>query len=171
MEIKEINPANRPGKSDEARKRIPMSVPVRKLEAPDIPGYHLHWFRGSPDRIARAQDAGYEFVHRDEVKVNYTGIGGSPTASGNTDMGSQVSVVAGEELGPDGQAVRLVLMKIKQEYYEQDQKIAEDRNEQVAAALRGGMLGAENDRSGDAQHRYVDKERTQIPAMFRRKKS
>ena len=165
MALKELNAASREASNAE-RKRIPMSVPVQKLEAPDIPGYHLHWFIGTADRIQRALDGGYEFVDERETQVNNVGLGGDSTASGNTDMGSRVSVVAGTELGRDGQPIRLILMKIKQEWYEEDQKLVVDRNEKVATALRGGLLGTENDAPGDSVHRYVDRSRTKIPDLF-----
>lgn len=164
MAIAPINPATSVKAAE--RKRIPMSVPVQKLEAPDIPGYHLHWFNGTPERLQRAQEGGYEFVYDRDMKINAVGLGSDSTASGNTDMGSQVSIVAGSELGRDGQPIRLILMKIKQEWYDEDQKHQENRNEQVVAALKGGMMGAEKDASGDSRFRYVDKARTAIPDMF-----
>jgi hypothetical protein len=165
MAIEKLNPAS-PPKGDAERKRIPMSVPVQRLEAPEIPGYHLHWFTGSPERLQRAIDGGYEFVDEREMKINNVSIGGESTRSGNTDMGSRVSVVSGQEVGKDGQPTRLILMKIKQEWWEEDQKLVEGRNEQVAAALRGGLMGAEKDAPGDTRLRYVDKARTAIPDFF-----
>ena len=166
MSVEKANPATRVDSAKAERKRIPMSVPVQKLSAPDIPGYHLHWFNGTPDRLQRALDGGYEFVDEKELKINNVSLGSVSTASGNTDMGSRVSVVSGSEIGKDGQSLRLILMKIKQEWYEEDQKLVEARNEQTAAALRGGMLGAEKEQAGDSQHRYIDKNRTKIPDMF-----
>lgn len=170
MSLEKASPATRAVATASERKRIPMSVPVQKLEAPDIPGYHLHWFNGTPERIQRALDGGYEFVEEREAKPNNVSLGGVSTASGNTDMGSRVSVVSGEQLGKDGQPIRLVLMKIKQEWYEEDQKLVEAKNEQVASSFRGGLIGAEQDRAGDSQHRYVDKNRTKIPDMFNPKR-
>jgi hypothetical protein len=143
-----------------------MSVPVQRLEAPDIPGFHLHWFLGTPERLQRACDGGYEFVDPREAKINNVSLGGDSALSGNTDMGSRVSVVSGQEVGKDGQPTRLVLMKIKQEWWNEDQKLVEARNEQVAAALRGGLLGSEKDAPGDTQMRYIDKARTKIPDLF-----
>jgi hypothetical protein len=166
MAIEKLNPANVGGKPDAERKRIPMSVPVQRLEAPEIPGFHLHWFNGTPERIQRALDGGYEFVDEREMKINNVSLGGESTRSGNTDMGSRVSVVSGQEVGKDGQPTRLILMKIKQEWYEEDQKLVMARNEQVAAALRGGLIGSENDQAGDTAMRYVDKSRTRIPDLF-----
>lgn len=163
------NPAAKERTSAE-RRRIPMSVPVQKLEVPEIPGYHLHWFKSDPARIARALDGGYEFVNARDIKINNVGLGGDSAVSGNTDMGSQVSVPTGDSLMSDGQPGRLILMKIKQEWYEEDQRAIEGRNDQVAAALRGGLLGAEQDGQGDTAKRYVDKARTQIPDLFRAKR-
>jgi len=59
-------------------------------------------------------------------------------------------------------------MKIKQEWYAEDQKVLGNRNGHVAASLRGGSLGlaeAADARDGVA-HRYVDKARTKIPDLF-----
>jgi len=141
-EINQQNPAQAPGKTLPERQRIPMTVPVSRLEVAEIPGFHLHWFRGDPARIARAQQAGYEFVSHEEVDLNNLDLGGTSAASGNTDMGSRVSVISGEDLGSDGQPGRLYLMKIRNEYWEEGQKVLEDRNDEIAAALRGGKVGA-----------------------------
>jgi len=80
-------------------------------------------------------------------------------------------VVAGQEVGQDGQPARLVLMKIKQEWWEADQQLVEDRNMQVRDALLGGTIGAEHDAPGDAEHRYVDKSRSTIPDFFKPKRA
>jgi len=142
-----------------------MSVPVQKLEAPAISGYHLHWFTSDPARLERATSGGYEFVDERECGINNTTLGGISTRTGNTDMGSRVSVVSGQELGKDGQPQRLILMKIKQEWYDEDQKLVEGRNNQVVDTLLGGMQGT----GGDQSNRYVDKSRTNIPEFFKRK--
>lgn len=166
--IEKINVASKQGSSE--RKRIPMSVPVQRLEVPEIPGYHLHWFLSTAERLQRAMDGGYEFVDEREVKINNVSLGGDSAASGNADMGSRVSVVSGQEVGKDGQPTRLVLMKLKQEWWEEDQKLVEARNTKVRDALLGGMIGAEQDRGNDSQHRYVDKARSQIPDFFKPKR-
>jgi hypothetical protein len=163
MTTEKTNPAN--GGTKE-RRRIPMSVPVQKLEVPEIPGYHLHWFVNDPARIKRALDGWYEFVEEKEIETTPSGLGSSTAAGGNTDLGSRVSIVAGKQLGKDGQPERLVLMKIKDEYYQEDQQLAEQGVERIAASLRGGMLGSEQDARGDTQQRYVDQRRTKIPDMF-----
>lgn len=152
------NPANVPGKTSAERQRISMSTPVQKLEVPPIPGFHLHWFRSwEPGRIQRAQRAGYEFVSWDEVELNNTDFGGESAASGNTDLGSGVSLVTGDGLDQSGQPARLVLMKIKEEFWLADQKIVAERNEKIASAIRDGGVGAGQGRENpaDVTKRYT----------------
>lgn len=170
-----LNPANAVGKPVEERKRVPMTLPMLKLEVPEIPGYHLHWMRGTPDRIAQAEKAGYEFVDESEVDINNTSLGGDATKSGNTDLGSRVSQIAGEEIGADGQPIRLILMKQKLEWYEEDQKILQRRNDSIAdtllAGMQSGTVGGQDqgEMTADVAQRYVDSKRTKIPDLFKRK--
>tara|TARA_R110000868_G_scaffold304180_2_gene564705 strand:- start:1484 stop:2014 length:531 start_codon:yes stop_codon:yes gene_type:complete len=166
-----VNPATTPVARNTERKRIPMSVPVQKLEVADLPGYHMHWFKSEPDRIERALNGGYEFVDEKEVKVNNVSLGGTSAVSGNTDLGSRVSIVSGAEFGKDGQPMRLVLMKIKQEWYEEDQKLVDQRNQRTINSLTSGMIGADGAADArDSQHRYVDKNRSSIPDFFKPKR-
>jgi len=146
-----INPASLPEKSD--RTRIPMSMPQTKLSVPDIPGYHLHWMMGTPSRIAQAQKAGYTFVDAEEVDVVNTGLADSVSKHGSTDMGTRVSLIASGDTGEDGKEQRLYLMKIPLEWWNEDQKNLEARNEQVAASLRGGQV--DGGQGGDTSNRYV----------------
>jgi len=170
-EIQTVNPANKLGKDKAELKRIPMSAPVQKLEVGDIPGFHLHWMRNDPSRIAQAQRAGYTFVTPDEINVSNVSLGGTTAVSGNTDLGSMVSVVAGGEVNSNNQPVRLILMKLPQELWEQDQKAVENRNDRVAQALNGGSMGGEGaqDRT-ELNMRYLG-QRTKLPDMFTKKVS
>lgn len=165
------NPANTTGRTSGERQRIPMSVPVQKLSVPEIPGFHLHWMRGDRARIQQALRGGYEFVAPSEVDILNAGIGTSTAISGNTDMGDRVSVASGDDISDDGQTGRLYLMKIRLDWYVEDQKHLEARNEQIAAALRGDPYGAEaaagDMNPGDPRHRTA--KLTEIPDMFRRK--
>ena len=149
------------------RKRIPMSVPVRRLEVPEIPGYHLHWFNGDRARIQRAMDGGYEFVDERDMRLIQGGLGSISTHSGNTDLGSQVSVASGTD--EDGNPVRMILMKIKLEWYNEDQLLVDKRNQSVADALVGGQIAGDKENPSDSTNfRYVGS-RTKIPDMFRNK--
>lgn len=134
-----------------SRKRIPMSVPQRKLEVPDIAGYIMYWFLES--RVERALQGGYEFVDAKEVTLNQRGVATSGEISGNSDMGSRVSVVSGT--GQDGQPERLYLMKIKKEWFDEDRAVLEARNKQIEDSIRRGGLGSEKEDSRDKANRYV----------------
>jgi hypothetical protein len=173
MSQREANPADATNLPKVTEKtRIPMSVPVARLAVQEIPGFHLHWFNGTPDRIARALQGGYEFVEQGEVSLNNRVLGSDVAKDGNTDMGTRVSQAAGTEIGADGQPVRLYLMKIKQEWWEADQKaLVSDgsRLDNVRKALLGGSVGAEKQSAEDRQQTYLDKTRTQIPDFLKRR--
>lgn len=167
------NPANAPdnvAQQPGLRRRVPMSVPRRKLEVTDVPGFHLHWFIES--NVRRALQAGYEFVDDKEVVVNQSGVGNSLELTGNQDLGSRVTVVGG--VGADGKEERLVLMKIKEEWFREDQKLIEERNASVLSQIFRGetIFGAENDNQSDRSLRYVDEHRTSFErspkALFQR---
>lgn len=168
------NPSNLPQPPKAERKRIPMSLPQRRLDVAPIPGYQLFWILGKPDRIAQAQAAFYEFVSMDEVNVNDRRVG-ADLESGSTDLGSRVSVVAGDELDHSGQPIRLYLMKVRNEYAEEDAAVIEERNSQVARELssqfnRGTVGGtAPGETGADGENRYVDARRTSIPDFFKPK--
>lgn len=134
-EMAKANPANEPPKTP--ARRVPMSLPTLKLEIPAIPGYVCHWFRGTGQRIAQAQNAGYEFVNRDDVSINHVGLASDYLSDGNSDLGSRVSVSAGGDSPEGQQGLRLYLMKIKRELFEEDQIALDEQHEQVAAQLRG----------------------------------
>lgn len=153
----EQNPANDVKVSEIPEGYIPMSAPVQRLQVPEIPGFKLHWFRGEPGRIARAQRAGYQFVHDDEVRVNNFDLGGSKDNSGNTDLGTRVSIEAGEDDG------RLYLMKVPQELYDYAQKLLGREVDSVVEALTSGRVGSENDeQDSDTANRYVQQKRTKL---------
>ena len=155
--MSEQNPANDVKVSEIPEGYIPMSAPVQRLQVPEMPGWKLHWFRGEPGRIARAQRAGYRFVEETEVRVNNFDLGGSKDNSGNTDLGTRVSIEAGEDDG------RLYLMKVPQELYDYAQKLLGREVDSVVDALTSGKVGAENDEeASDTANRYVQRKRTKL---------
>ncbi len=156
---KKANPANAPALPDGYK---PFSEGSLKLEVPERPGWHRHWFRGEPGRIERARQAGYTHVTSGDVKVANQDLGGDAKSDGNSDLGSLVSIVSGG-VSEDGQPERMYLMECPDEIYEYAQSILADRNESVAAALRGGTIGADKESRGDASHRYV---KGTVPDLF-----
>lgn len=147
-----INPANSAEQkmqaSREARTRIPMSVPRAKLATPELAGYHCHWINDYPGRILQAQQAGYEFVPSEEALVTMPDLAGSPLGAG-TDLGSRVSVVVGKQ--EDNSPLRAYLMKLRSEWYKEDQAVSQDRVDQIHGAIERGNQQVD----GDTSNRYV----------------
>jgi hypothetical protein len=139
-----LNPANTVERVKGDRTRISMSNAELKLAIPEIPGYHLHWMIGTPSRIAQALKAGYTFVEHDEVETVNTDIAGDFTKNGNSDLGSRVSTVAGSDTGEDGKEQRLYLMKLPQEFRDDDERAMLDRSERIASSIRGASDLANN---------------------------
>lgn len=110
----------------------------------DAAGYHGHTFNDSPGRIAQALDVGYEFVSPDEIGRVSTNV-----VSRNTDIGDKVRFLVGTS--DNGDALYAYLMKIRKEFYEEDQQAIQSKLDLVDEAIRGGRL------TGDghaADHRY-----------------
>lgn len=158
-----VNPANESAVSEVPADYIPMSVPTQRLQVPQKPGYFRYWFRGDPARLQRAMQAGYQFVDQSDVRVNNFDLGGDAKTSGSTDLGSRVSVTSGDDLGPDGNPNRLYLMEIRNDLYDRGQKYLEERNDQVAMALRSGLLGADGEGASDKKARYSS---SGVPDLF-----
>ena len=162
----ETNPAKTEATLEERKRaRIPMSVPQRRLEVPEIPGYHQHFFLER--NIDRALQAGYEFVHRKDATLNQKGVASSKDTSGNAALDSQVKVVGGTNEG--GHTEYLYLMKIPQEWWDEDQKKLEVRNAEILGSIFKGerIIGEERQSAEDRGTAYVDKERT---SLFQRPK-
>lgn len=152
---KDLNPANAAPREAGNRKRIPMSVPLRKLEVPELPGFHLYWF--ADRNVPRALQGGYEFVEVDELPVTQRNVANDSESSGSVDLGSRIRVTSG--LGEDGKPEGLVLMKIREEWYREDQKVLEDRNAKVLSAIFRGetIYGSEKLNESDDDKVYVKK--------------
>lgn len=169
------NPANAEATPKAERKRVPMALPQARLSVPDLPGYHLHWMRGTPERIAQAQQAGYEFVTAEEISLINHDLAGDGQVSGNSDMGTRVSTLASisgsADITSDGQPMRMYLMKLRMEHWLDDQAAVQARNDGVAEALSGGLIGVgqKGELAVDQANRYVDNTRTQLPDLFRKK--
>lgn len=164
------NPANpvETAKPKVERKRIPMSIPQRTLEVPEIQGYHLHWF---VDRnVPRALQAGYEFVtEEDGISPNQFGVGNDKSLTGNASLGSHIQAVGGEAKG--GGTEYLTLMKIPEQFWLEDQAVLEQRNAQIMGAIfRGEKIidsGSPTETEGDKAVRYVKEAKISKP-LFQR---
>lgn len=148
-----FNPANQGGATTERaqRKRIPLSVPRRKLECTPIPGFVLYWFKDS--NVPAAIQGGYDFVENNEVVLNQSNPANPSDSSGNTDLGSRVTVI-GDRIGERGVPERLVLMKIREDWWREDRALLDNENAAIIESVFGQntILGAER---GDHSQSYV----------------
>lgn len=98
----------------------------------DIPGYHMHIFNDIPGRIDEALSAGYEFVSPDEIGGLVNGV-----VSRNTALDDKVRFLVGND--GNGNGLYGFLMKIKQEWFDEDSAALQSRNDVVDQAIRSGQ--------------------------------
>ncbi len=93
----------------------------------NIEGYHLHWLNDIPGRISGALEAGYEHVKEKEV-YSYSKSEEFVTRHvGTTEKG-------------DGMVA--YLMKIRQDWYEEDQQDIQKQNDAFDEAIKRGTFEA-----------------------------
>ena len=98
--------------------RKPFGSHVQKLAYAQREGYHRHWFKDSPGRIARALEAGYSHVKGEDGKNVSQHIG-------LAEMGR----------GLDG-----YLMEIPIEWYKEDQALKDAKRDDIDKKLRRGVV-------------------------------
>lgn len=137
------------GTADTRRERIPFGVPQSRLTVANTdPSFVYRWVNDDgKGRIDRAVAGGYEFVQSEaDQKV------GSGSADGNSDVGSKVSRIVGTS--ESGGGMRAYLMRIKKEWYDEDQRRKQKEGpDMIEAAIRRGTLN----QSGD-DNRYIPSE-------------
>jgi len=117
-------------RKEERVKRQPFGAHRSNLQVEDeIKGYQLYWFNDADGRPARAERAGYVYVTPEEVPL---------FTAGRQGVGSEVSEVVTRG---NKEPMRAVLMKIKDDWYKEDQLSKEALNAQVDEALRQGQPG------------------------------
>lgn len=123
------------------RQRVPFGGLQQKLQlskedrkALDEAGFVPRVINDVDGRIEAAQAGGYEFVTPEEAPS----WGGSGVHEGNSDLNGKCSKVVsrgGEKV------IRGYLMKIKKEFYDEDQEAKEQRNRAIDDAMRAGNPG------------------------------
>lgn len=113
------------------RSNLQLSDEEAKALADD--GYVARWVNDRDGRVERALAGGYEFVTPDEA----TSVGTYEIGKGNTDIGDKVSKIVSR----GDPVIRAYLMKIKKEFYKEDQQAKEEVNKNVDKALSGGEAG------------------------------
>lgn len=121
------------------RERVPFGSHRRRLYVGKTdPKFVYHWFNDTQDRLQRAIDAGYEFVTK--KMMNGKDVGDRDVGNQNTSLDSRTSKRINEVL-------TAYLMRIKREYWEEDQKVKQLAADAVDEAIFGG--GADR-----VQHSY-----------------
>lgn len=137
--------------------RIPMTGGRLSLQCDQRPGYHRHWMRGTPDRLAQALAAGYTFVESDSANLMDSSLGSSGDHTQGTDLGSRISKAAGSGMGPNGQYLRLYLMEMPEEFHKDDMKFQDDQQRKMRGAMRSGTMspgeGLDNSRTYVKQYK------------------
>lgn len=100
----------------------------------NLPGYHLHIMNDDKTRIQDALDNGYVFVKPEEVE----GLSDNVVAK-NGDLGdSRIRFLVGSR--DKGEPMYGYLMKIRQEWYEEDQAELQAKNDKIDTAIRTGKI-------------------------------
>ena len=131
-------------------RRVPMGTAQLRLAVPKRKGYVRRWFVDKPGRLARAQQAGYQFVTDKTLHI------GEGHVSNDTDLGNRISEITGRAENGAGQ--RSYLMEIREDWYQEDQATkAKDRAE-IKAAIAGGTINNES----EPDTRYVPEDGIKI---------
>jgi hypothetical protein len=117
--------AQRPRRNSIGVPRLTLAV---KFE---IPGHHLCWMNDDGN-VEQALDSGYEFVTRGETELE------SGVTPSNVDISDKIKQKVGTT--QQGDVLYAYLMKIKQEWFEEDMAAIEAQNRQVEDAIASGNI-------------------------------
>lgn len=157
-----IAPVTPAARSAPRRARQPLNGRALKLEVfGEIPGHHLYIAKDEGARLMLMENAGYSFVEAGELQ-------GFGAQAHNTDPGSRVRFVLGVK--GSGEPMYGYLMKIPEEFWQQDQAGIERTNREIDAQIKGGKIG--ETQGTDDERRYTRPEHTYQPeaAKFFRSK-
>lgn len=142
------NPRVEANKERSQRGRVPLGALHHKLSleayADQLEGFVPRWINDIPGRIQQAIKGGYEPILRNDIKV---GDGEDL----NQDMGTWVSEIVGRHEGTN-QPMLAYAMKIRKEWYDEDQKAKLKPVDEVEAAIRNTGLQSNQ---GDNSNSYV----------------
>jgi hypothetical protein len=155
-----ITDKNNPANEHEARMlaergpRLSLNAPQLNLSVPQIEGYHLHWFLET--NVPLAIRGWYEFVNPGEVNIPDKNIGGRPNTE-SEDLGGNRVTQINKGPGADGRPIQFVLMKIRQEWYHDEQRILAERNYSILVQIFRHKLPirAEGEKQTDYDKRYT----------------
>lgn len=94
--------------------------------------YHVRWFNDQDDRLSRATRGGWEFITQNELEGH---VGDKEVHGDSSDLNGRVSKVVGK----DGTVA--YALKLRNEFWEEDQAEQAARNDLVDEAIRAGQSG------------------------------
>lgn len=123
------------------RVRVPMGGRRTKLQLSQQDaksfkdaGWTVRWVNDKDGRVQQALAGGYNFVTPEEAPS----IGQHSLTKGSDDLNGKVSMIVSKG---DGEPITGFLMKIKTEYYEEDQRAKEGKNIAYDDAMNAGQPG------------------------------
>ena len=117
--------AQRTRRSSFGAPKLSMAVTV------EVPGHHLCWMNDDGN-VEKALESGYEFVSKHETEIE------NGVAPSNVDMTDRIKLKVGTLEG--GAPLYAYLMKIKNEWYEEDMNAIEQENRKIEEAIAGGNI-------------------------------
>lgn len=138
-------------KKDKRKERVPLGVPRRRLSFADKdPGYEyrvIHNRPGKPNRVKDAEEAGYEFVLKEDDETM-----GDEDASRASDMDRRITHVVGAD--DSNRPLIGYLMRIKKKWYDEDQAKKQGNVDAIERAIMEGkgVMGSQ-----DVEKRYTPK--------------
>lgn len=148
--------AEREQKQERTRQRGVFNGTRQRLHVDGtVPGHVMYWFSDTDGRVERAQTGGWEFVTREDG----VSVPGGNSGAESSDLANRFRVVMGQK--ENGDPMYGYLMKIKQEWYAEDQEDIHNENQRrMEALVHDGGEGANS-----VENRYVPKGRKQALGM------
>lgn len=141
----------------DGKKRVPLGSFRQKLVVPEYlkeNGYVYRIVRGDSSRLQNAQDGGYEYVYDKDTETD-------EHFGSKTSIGSKVSYNVGKF--EDGSTRTDYLMKIKKEFYDEDQLEKKKVVDEIDKAIHGGSI---NEQADDKRYIPEDGSGIQIDTNF-----
>lgn len=117
--------------------RIPFGTFEKKLDVhlteDQKRDYHYYIFNDHQTRLARAQQAGYQFVEEEDVVLN------DAVVAKNSDLGTKVRFIVGVK--DDGSPMYAYLMRLPMKYFLEDQAKQQQQVDVIDEAIGRGVSG------------------------------
>lgn len=112
------------------KKRVPIGQRQRIYIDPKLkkPGYKHRVVNDAEGRLDMFEEAGYEFVRDPKIQI------GDDRIENPSQMGSAVKTLVGKK--PNGEPMFGYLMRIKKEWYDEDQQVKHEKIEDSMEAIK-----------------------------------